>query len=295
MPANAVPTMPPSASSKASGSIHGSLDQKHLWHMSDDSVFSQLLFAWRMRRVWWFTATARTTARFVRTKLGSFWLGLTNLLTVAVLALVYGTVFRVADYRSYTVYLGVGLVLWNILAGAIGTAPTLFERNRDSINNINLPPLFFVLEEWAFQLQTLAQSLLIVLLGLSFFRGDLLLHLVTAALPGLLNFSFFLLWAPLLVCLAGARFKDFYQLVPIALQLVFLLSPILYLKDNLGRFQWLARVNGLYQSFGPLRDAIISGHLAWPPMLIFFVINVAGLVLSLLLLRRESRLLPFLF
>jgi lipopolysaccharide transport system permease protein len=287
--------MPPSAPSAAPGSSLGSLSQKHLWSMSDDSVLSQLRFAWRMRRVWWFTATARTTARFVRTKLGSFWLGLTNLLTIAVLALVYGTVFKVADYRSYTVYLGVGLVLWNILAGAIGTAPTLFERNRDSINNINLPPLFFVLEEWAFQLQTLAQSLLIVLLGLSFFQGNLLVHLFVSGLPGLLNFVFFLLWAPLLVCLAGARFRDFYQLVPIVLQLVFLLSPILYVKENLGRFQWLARVNGLYQSFGPLRDAIISGHFAWAPMLVFLAVNVLGLWMSLLLLRRESRLLPFLF
>ncbi len=263
--------------------------------MSDDSVSSQLRFAWRMRRVWWFTATARTTARFARTKLGSFWLGLTNLLTIAALALVYGTVFKVEDFRAYTVYLGVGLVLWNILAGAIGSAPTLFERNRESINNINLPPLFFVLEEWAFQLQTLAQSVLIVLVGLSFFQYSLLLHLFSAALPGLFNFIFFLLWAPLLVCLAGARFKDFYQLVPIVLQLVFLLSPILYVKENLGRFQWLAQVNVLYQSFGPLRDAIIHGRLAWPPMLVFLLVNILGLYLSLLLLRRESRLLPFLF
>ena len=39
------------------------------------SVRSTLSEAWRMRRVWWFTATARTRARFVRTYFGSFWLG----------------------------------------------------------------------------------------------------------------------------------------------------------------------------------------------------------------------------
>ena len=50
--------------------------------------------AWRMRRAWWFTATARTRARFARTFLGSFWLGLSNLLSIAALALVYGTVFK---------------------------------------------------------------------------------------------------------------------------------------------------------------------------------------------------------
>ena len=53
------------------------------------SVRSTLREAWRMRRVWWFTATARTQARFVRTYFGSFWLGLSNLFSVAVLSAVY--------------------------------------------------------------------------------------------------------------------------------------------------------------------------------------------------------------
>ena len=56
--------------------------------------------AWQMRRAWWFTATARTKARFARTFLGSFWLGLSNLLSIGALALVYGTVFKVQDFRD---------------------------------------------------------------------------------------------------------------------------------------------------------------------------------------------------
>jgi lipopolysaccharide transport system permease protein len=263
--------------------------------MADDSVFSQLRFAWRMRRVWWFTATARTTARFVRTKLGSLWLGLTNLLTIAALALVYGTVFRVEDFRHYTVYLGVGLLFWNCLSGAIGAAPSLFEKHRDSINNINLPPIFYVLEEWAFQLQTMFQSILIVFAGLSFFEPRLFLHLFTASLPYLLNFIIFLLWLPLLVCLLGARFRDFYQLVPIILQLVFLLSPILYFKKSLGQFQWLAKLNPLYNSIGDLRDSILYGHAHALPVIVFLVVNLVGIYFSLVILRRESRILPFLF
>ena len=93
------------------------------------SVLSTLWEAWRMRRVWWFTATARTRARFVRTYFGSFWLGLSNLFSVAVLSAVYGTVFKVQDFQTYVVYLGLGLVVWNTMAAAISSAPTLFEHN----------------------------------------------------------------------------------------------------------------------------------------------------------------------
>jgi len=265
-----------------------------LWQLKGHSALSQLRFAWRTRRVWWFTATARTKARFVRTKLGSLWLGLTNLLSVAALASVYGTVFKVQDFRHYAVYLGVGLVLWNSLAGAIGTAPRLFEQSRDSINNINLPPLFYALEEWAFQLQTLGQSLLMVLIGLSYFQSSLFPNLLIYGLPGTLNFILFMFWLPLVVCLLGARFKDLYQLVPVVLQLVFLLSPILYMKESLGRFGWIAHFNPLYQAFSPLRESLIHATINWQANLILLIFNVIGTVISLRLLQRERRVLPFL-
>jgi lipopolysaccharide transport system permease protein len=277
------------------GSHHHHAGQHPLWHLDDDSVRHQLRFAWRMRRVWWFTATARTTARFVRTRLGSLWLGLTNMLTIAALSLVYGTVFRVDNFKEYAVYLGVGLVLWNAVASAIGTSPKLFEQNRSGLNNINLPPLFYVLEEWAFQLQTLFQSVFIVLLCLSFVQPLLLLHFFTVSLPALLNLVLYVFWVPLLVCLMGARFKDFYQLVPIVLQLVFLLSPVIYMRSSLGAYAWLAYLNPIYPSISILRDSLLTGHFLIQPSAIFFAVNLVGCYLSLWLLRRETRILPFLF
>jgi len=269
-------------------------DLLKLWQLSQQSPLGQIKFAWRSRRVWWFTATARTKARYVRTKLGNLWLGFTNLLSIAALAGVYGTVFKVQNFPQYAVYLGVGLVLWNSLSGAIGSAPRLFEQNRDSINNINLPALFYALEEWAFQIQTFLQSFAMVLLGLSFLQPSLLLHAFLYGIPGILNFAIFMFWLPLLVCLIGARFKDFYQLVPIVLQLVFLLSPILYMKDNLGSMQWIAALNPLYNSFAPLRDSIINGHLAVHANLIQFLTNLLGLYISLAFLRKERKMLAFL-
>ena len=273
-----------------------SLDQvsHRLLQLQGRSVFSQIRYAWHMRRVWWFTATARTKARFVRTKLGSLWLGLTNLLSVAVLATVYGTVFNVQDIQHYAVYLGVGMVLWTALSGAISSAPNLFEHSRENINNINIPPIFYALEEWAFQLQTFGQSLLMVALGLSIFKPQLIPNLFLFGIPGLLNLVIFMFWLPLIVCLLGARYKDLYQLVPIVLQLVFLLSPVLYTKKSLGAYAWIATFNPLYQAFGPLRDSIINGHSNLQFNALFLIANLVGLYLGLRLLRRDAKVLPFL-
>lgn len=83
------------------------------------SILEAIRYGWRSRRAWWFTATARTQERFARTTLGSFWLGLSNLLSIAPLLAVYGSVFKVQDYQAYAIYLGTGLIIWNTLATAI--------------------------------------------------------------------------------------------------------------------------------------------------------------------------------
>ena len=142
-----------------------------------NNIIESLGYGWRSRRAWWFTATSRARARFARTALGGFWLGLSNLLSTATLSLVYGTVFKVQDFYDYVVFLGTGLVVWNTIAAAIGSAPVLFETNAIHLKNTNLHPIFYTLEEWAFQAQTFFQSFIMVLFGLSFFKHDLFLNL----------------------------------------------------------------------------------------------------------------------
>ena len=258
------------------------------------SIRSTLNDAWRMRRAWWFTATSRTRARFARTIFGSFWLGLSNVLSIAALALVYGTVFKVQDFSTYVVYLGLGLVVWNGISSSIGSSPNLFEHNQAQVHNTNLNPIFYVLEEWAFQIQTFLQSFVLVLFALSWFQHNLLLNLLAYGWLPLLNLFLFLLWAPMIVCLLGTRYRDFYQLVPIVLQLVFLLSPILYRKDNLGSMAWTANFNLFYRVLSPVRHSLMAGELQWSIGLLLLAINCVGVCVSLRWLNRERPNIPFL-
>ena len=258
------------------------------------SVTHTLHEAWAMRRVWWFTATARTKARFVRTLFGSFWLGLSNLFSIAALAIVYGAVFKVQNFNEYVVYLGLGLVVWNTIASAVASAPNLFEHNQAHVHNTNLNPVFYTLEEWSFQLQTFAQSFLLVILALSFFQPNLLINVIWVGWLPILNLFLFLYWCPLFVCLLGAKYRDLYQLVPIVLQLVFLLSPILYVKENLGALVWTANINPLYKILSQVRNSLMTGTIQWNDNLILLMANIILIWLALRLLNRESSNLPFL-
>ena len=109
-------------------------------------------------------------------------------------------------------------------------------------------------------MQTFLQSFTLVVFVLTVFQPTLITNLVTAGLLPLANLLLFLYWFPVLLCLAGAEFEDFYQLVPIVIQLVFLLSPILYEKKALAQLSWTADINPFYIVLSELRNSLINGR-----------------------------------
>ena len=259
-----------------------------------EMLLNSFKFALHTRRAWWYTATSRTRARFVRTTLGSFWLGFSNLLSIITLGIVYGTVFSVQDFKSYFIYLGMGLIIWNTISSSIANAPNLFTHNSSNIKNMNLRPLFYTLEEWSFQLQTFFQSFVLVFIVLLFFQSNLFFNLLLFSWIPMINLIIFIYWFPLLIALISLRFTDFSQLVPIVLQLVFLTSPILYRKESLGNLEWIANINFIYKILDPLRMSIIQGFFSYKDSVLVLIINIIGLFLALVFLNSTSKKLPFL-
>jgi len=109
-----------------------------------------------------------------------------------------------------------------------------------------------------------------------------------------LNLFIFIYWFPVLICLISVRFTDIAQLVPIALQLVFLTSPILYRKESLGSIGWITNFNFIYQILEPLRFSIVNGSLNYQNSILILFFNFVGLLLTIILLHMENKRLPFL-
>tara|TARA_Y100000766_G_C18869949_1_gene587714 strand:- start:658 stop:1437 length:780 start_codon:yes stop_codon:yes gene_type:complete len=257
-------------------------------------LFDNFKFAFKTRRAWWYTATSRSRARFVKTTLGSFWLGFSNLLSIGTLGIVYGTVFSVDNFRSYFIYLGFGLVIWNTICSSISNSPTLFSHNSSNIKNMNLKPIFYTLEEWSFQLQTFIQSFVLVFSIFLFFKISLITNLLLYSWLPFLNLFIFIYWFPVLICVISVRFNDIAQLVPIALQLVFLTSPILYRKESLGSLGWITDLNFIYQILDPIRVSLIKGTVNYQNSIFILFFNLVLLFLTVRLLDSESKKLPFL-
>lgn len=259
-----------------------------------DNIYKAIIYCWRTRRAWWFIASAKTRERFARTSLGSCWLGISNLLSVTVLGAIYGTVFKVEKPGEYFVYLGIGITVWNTISGAVMNSQGIFRSCASRIKNTSQHPIFYTMEEWAFQLQTFAQSITVVILVLTVFQPNITLNTITAGILPLANIALFLWWAPVMLAIIGSRFEDFYQLIPIVVQILFLVSPILYQREALGKWGWTADVNVLYRLVSNARHAMMTGEIKIVQVGLLLAANLACSAITILALERQKRKLPFL-
>ena len=255
-------------------------------------IVSLLKYCFKTRRAWWFTALSKTKARYARTILGSLWLGISTLFTILCLGFIYGNVFKVENLFSYFLYLGFGLLIWNSICETINSAPLIFSRNESSIKNSKLSPLFFVCQEWAFQIQNFLQAFAMV--GGFFFilSPGLVINLIYVPIH-FVNFALFIFWIPLLFAILGIKFTDLFQLLPVITNLLFLLSPILYEKKNLGRFSMIADYNPFYQILRLFRDGMMNGQLFLFEGFVLLLINFIMLSLTIILYNRVRQNLVF--
>lgn len=209
-----------------------------------------------------YSAWLRLRLPYQRTRLGRSWLSLSTLLSLVVLGIVYGQLTKVADWRSYACYLSLGLLSWNLLAGSIASSCDLLQRVRPQLLNQELMPGYYVLEQWLTQLFIFIQASLGIGLVLALAQPSIFQSLIAGGWLGLLNLWLGCLWLSLLITPLSVRWPDIVPLVPVALQLSFLASPILYYSSSLGKLAWLSNLNPLFQWVRLARQAWI-GSMDW--------------------------------
>ncbi len=228
----------------------------------------------------WYLALCRNIARYNRTYLGSFWIGLTNLLQVVVLGLVYGTVFKVPSARDYFIYLGFGISIWTFMGGCITSFSDLLIREKNRILNYPKSIYDILAEEYIFQVQVFFQALITLIFFLLFLNSSIIFNIFYSIGP-LIVLLVGVFWMSILTSLVSLWIRDIGQIIPVIVQLLFLVSPIMYQKEALRSLQFVTQLNPLYQYLEPLREAFISGKVDTWWTIIDLIISLTLLIISI--------------
>jgi ABC-type polysaccharide/polyol phosphate export permease len=222
----------------------------------------------------WFTlGNFEIRLRFRRTGLGPVWTSLSFALLLAALGFVYARVLA-TDARTYIPWLALGLLVWTFAATILQEACELYVHAAHTLKQLDVPKSAFLYRLMWRNLVLLAFNGLVAAAALALCRVRLGPEALLA-LPGLLLLCLNLLWAALLLALAGARFWAASRLVQALLPVAMLATPIIW-RPVTPALHRLADWNPAYWAVELVRGPLLG---AAPPPAIwaaFLLLALAG-------------------
>ena len=198
--------------------------------------------------------------RYRNSVLGFLWSLLNPLAYMVILWVVFSLLLRV-NIPNFAAWLLIGLLIWRFFS--IGTSQGLYSiiANASLVSKVYVPRFTIVLSNnlanlFGSALEFLVMLPLLVLLGID-------LKAYALFLPIILISEFFLIYGlSLSLSSLNLKYRDFYQLWDIALQLGFFLSPIVYDPKLIPvRYRFLYSLNPVTRLIESARAILLLGQL----------------------------------
>jgi len=182
--------------------------------------------------------------KYRRTIFGYFWTLLNPLLILLVLGIVFSSLLNI-KFDEFILLLFAGLVPWNLFSQSIIQSLNTYVNNEGLIKKIFIPKILFPLSV-AIALVVDTLIFFIVVFPFMIWLG-MKLNLVILILPlAFLLLFLFSLGLTIIGSLTTVFFRDFQWLIPVLLQALFFLSPIIYDKGSvIGILSMLNNLNPL--------------------------------------------------
>lgn len=219
--------------------------------------------------------------RYRRSALGPFWLTISMGVMIGTIGVVFGQIFK-APMGEFLPFLAVGMILWTFISTVIGEGCTGFIAAEGVIKQLPIPLFVHVMRLVWRNILILAHNIVILpLVFLAVMKGVGWMALYS--IPGFLLLVLNLSWVALLLGVICTRYRDLPQIVTSVLQVVFYLTPIMWMPHFLPE-----RSGQLVLTFNPfyhLLEVVRAPIMGQVPTLTNWVVStslvVAGWLLAL--------------
>jgi lipopolysaccharide transport system permease protein len=169
--------------------------------------------------------------RYRRSSVGAFWLTISMGVVIGTIGIVFGQIFK-SPMEEFLPFLSIGLILWNFISVVLTDGCVGFIGAEAVIKQLPIPlPMHIFRLLWR-NLIILAHNIVIFPIVLLAVWKPLTWY-AFIAIPGLVLLTLNLVWMALLLATICARYRDIPQIVSSALQIVFYVTPIMWLPNLL--------------------------------------------------------------
>jgi ABC-type polysaccharide/polyol phosphate export permease len=207
---------------------------------------------------WGTLAWIDTTLRYRRTTLGPWWMTLSTGTLIGSVGLVWGAIFG-SEMRVYLPYFATGVIFWSLISVSLTEGCNVFTDAGRLIKSVPTPMITHVHRMMARQMIILAHNALLIAVLWLIFRwpigwGALLV------VPGLIIVLFATTGAILALGILCTRYRDVPQIITSILQLLFLLTPVMWMPESLrGKsVSFLLDYNPFYYLLAIVREPLLG-------------------------------------
>ena len=238
----------------------------------------QGLLAWR---IWLYLGWVAVRVLYSRTLLGSLWITFSFSFFVGVKIFIMTRLFATdTGMASYPLHITIGFLIFMFISSAISSGTTFFVSSKSYIDNGNNPLSIYVLKDLFRVTYSLTLNSVVVLALIFIVQQKLgwaCLSIVPAILVMLLNG----IWVKLLLGTIGARFRDVRHLVDAIMRVMLFLSPVLWMKEQVGDAIQILWWNPIYHFIEIIRFPILEGVVPLESWLFVGVCTVVGSTVAL--------------
>lgn len=262
---------------------------------SQDRLWEDCVDSLKLWRVAWFLAKQDVGARFRRSHLGPFWILLNLGIWVGGVGIVYGLMFGLPA-SQFLPQLMAGIVIWAYVSASLLDSCHSFVAAQGYITQFAFPKQIHILRNWLGQgiiFFAGLSTLLILLLAL----GQLTISGLSYSVAGLIIVFLVSLGHNAVFAYVGARYRDLPHALGGVLQIVFLVTPIVFpvsLLKNKG-LEWVYQFNPIYYLIDVIRHPLLTGDpAALESYFGSFAYLTAVWCLAIIVVRKLDRKLVFL-
>lgn len=196
--------------------------------------------------------------RYRRSAVGPFWLTISMGVMIGTIGVVFGHIFK-APMSEFLPFLAAGMILWGLVSSVINEGCTGFIAAEGIIKQLPIPLYVHILRLVWRNLLIFAHNLVIFPLVLLAVGRPLNINALVS-IPGLGLIIINMMWMALILAVICARYRDLPQIVGSLLQVLYFLTPIMWLPHTLapGMQLYLLNLNPFFHLFELFRAPLLG-------------------------------------
>jgi ABC-2 type transport system permease protein len=256
------------------------------------AAVADLRRGWEQRALWGHLGWQDIRQRYRRSVLGPVWITISMAVTAVALGILYSGLFGIELSRLLPHVL-VGFIVWAFISGCISEGSEVFIANEGLIKHLPSPLSVHVYRLVWRQTLFFAHNMIVYLVMLLVFPQPLK-WTVVYAIPAFAVLAANGVWVALTVGIITTRFRDILPITQSIVQLMFFLTPIVWIYDELvnnpdpaiAERARLAEFNPFLHFLEIIRRPLLGQDQVWRHWIVVLAITVVGWLVTLVVLRR---------